>query len=176
MSETHDGRVLERVPLDGITPGPNVRTEYGDLESLAASIREHGVLTPLLLRRLSGDEPYELVAGGRRYRAALLAGVADVPAQVETPEALDTAAEVRRVLALPEAARTLIDEGVISLTTAAGLAATEDEEIVARALTLVFHHERLLESEETNKGRRTGVKPVTPSTGCGARPWEVKSA
>lgn len=189
MSEIHDGRVLERVPLDRIMPGPNVRTEFGDLEGLAASIREHGVLTPLLLRRLNGDDSYELIAGGGRYRAAVLAGVADVPAQVETPEALDSVAEVRRVaeqlaenghrldltpaeemhgvqqllglgltdedvatqtgnepaqvaamrrvLALPEAARTLIDEGALSLTAAAELAATEDEEIVARALTLI---------------------------------------
>lgn len=48
------------------------------LEQLAESIRQHGILEPILVRSLPGDV-YELVAGERRYRAAQLAGLKEVP-------------------------------------------------------------------------------------------------
>lgn len=48
------------------------------LEQLVQSIKEHGILEPLLVRYLSNDK-YELVAGERRYRAASLAGLTEVP-------------------------------------------------------------------------------------------------
>ena len=51
------------------------------LEDLATSIRQHGILEPILVRPLSGGQ-YELVAGERRYRAAQLAGLKDVPVVV----------------------------------------------------------------------------------------------
>ena len=49
------------------------------LEELAQTIKAHGVLEPLLVRKLPGLNQYELVAGGRRYRAAKLAGLTEVP-------------------------------------------------------------------------------------------------
>lgn len=51
------------------------------LEDLAASIRQHGILEPILVRPLSGAQ-YELVAGERRYRAAQLVGLKDLPVVV----------------------------------------------------------------------------------------------
>lgn len=48
------------------------------LEQLVQSVKEHGILEPLLVRYLS-DDKYELVAGERRYRAASLAGLTEVP-------------------------------------------------------------------------------------------------
>lgn len=48
------------------------------LEQLVQSVKEHGILEPLLVRYLSNDK-YELVAGERRYRAASLAGLTEVP-------------------------------------------------------------------------------------------------
>lgn len=49
------------------------------LEELAKTIQTHGILEPLLVRKLARSNQYELIAGGRRYRAAKIAGVTEVP-------------------------------------------------------------------------------------------------
>ncbi|TFF18390.1 ParB/RepB/Spo0J family partition protein [Jiella endophytica] len=71
------------VALDRISPNPhNPRRTFReeDLAELSASIRQHGVVQPLLVRPLAGDGGrFELVAGERRLRAATLAGLAEVP-------------------------------------------------------------------------------------------------
>src|SRR5215212_1386576 len=76
------------VDLDSIVPGPmQPRTHFDDasLESLAESIRTHGIVQPLLVRRR--ESGYELIAGERRWRAAKLAGLANVPVVVkEVPD------------------------------------------------------------------------------------------
>lgn len=72
------------VEVDLIVPGPmQPRTHFdeGSLEGLADSIRTHGIVQPLLVRR-QGDR-YELIAGERRWRAARLAGLAKVPVVVK---------------------------------------------------------------------------------------------
>src|SRR5204863_3919709 len=71
------------VDVDAIVPGPmQPRTHFdeGSLEGLADSIRTHGIVQPLLVRR-RGDQ-YELIAGERRWRAARLAGLSKVPVVV----------------------------------------------------------------------------------------------
>jgi ParB/RepB/Spo0J family partition protein len=76
---------VRHVPIDRIEPNPeNPRLlfEESALEELAASIREHGVLQPILVRPI-GREQYQLVAGERRWRAARLAGLATIPALIE---------------------------------------------------------------------------------------------
>jgi ParB family chromosome partitioning protein len=55
------------------------RSNLGDLSDLVESIRRHGVLEPLLVRRLSGTPDYQLVSGERRFHAALEAGLSEVP-------------------------------------------------------------------------------------------------
>ena len=73
------GQVLS-VPVDEIFPNPNQpRRDFGTeaLADLAASIREKGVLQPVLVHRVPGG--YELVAGERRLRAARMAGLDRVP-------------------------------------------------------------------------------------------------
>lgn len=71
-------------------PGqPRQRFDQGALTELAASIREHGVVQPLVVSRLDGDR-YRLVIGERRWRAAQLAGLTQVPAVVK--ETTDRAA------------------------------------------------------------------------------------
>lgn len=70
--------------IDSIVPGPmQPRTEFDDesLGHLAKSIKSHGVVQPVLVRRV-GDH-YELVAGERRWRAAKLAGLRTIPAVVK---------------------------------------------------------------------------------------------
>jgi ParB family chromosome partitioning protein len=76
------------VDLNLIVPGPMQPRSHFDeasLQSLAESIRSHGIVQPLLVRR-RGDG-YELIAGERRWRAAKLAGLARVPIVVkEVPD------------------------------------------------------------------------------------------
>ena len=69
------------VPLAALKPGRfNPRRNFAEaqLEELAASIRERGLVQPLVVRPSSGDT-YEIVAGERRWRAAQLANLHDVP-------------------------------------------------------------------------------------------------
>ena len=73
------------IDLDDIVPNPQQpREEFPDetLAGLAASIREVGVLQPVVVRPNPNDDGYVLVAGERRWRAARLAGLEQIPAVV----------------------------------------------------------------------------------------------
>lgn len=74
---------IERLALSRIRPCPfQPRKEFAEesLRELADSIREQGILQPLIVRKR--DDGFELIAGERRWRAAQLAGIAEVPALV----------------------------------------------------------------------------------------------
>lgn len=80
---TPEASALRVVPLDEVRPNPEQPRQVFDgaeLEALAASIRAHGVLSPLVVRRHEGR--YVLIAGERRLRAAALAGLEEVPVLV----------------------------------------------------------------------------------------------
>jgi len=67
------------VPIDKIAPNPEQpRVEIGDLTELSSSIKQNGVLEPLLLKP-NGDGTWMIIAGERRWRAATLAGLEEVP-------------------------------------------------------------------------------------------------
>ena len=80
--------VVRSVPLAQIGANPDQpRKTFTDAElsDLAASIREKGVLQPILLRSVTGRPyMYEIVAGERRYRASKMAGLNEIPALVKT--------------------------------------------------------------------------------------------
>jgi ParB family chromosome partitioning protein len=84
-----DRSALRTVPLDELRPNPEQPREFFDreaLDGLAESIRTHGLLTPLVVRRHEGR--YVIIAGERRFRAAGLAGLTEVPVIVrDAPEA-----------------------------------------------------------------------------------------
>jgi ParB/RepB/Spo0J family partition protein len=83
------------VPLDKIEPNPEQpRLAFNEetLLELSASIREHGVLQPILVRPLEGNR-FQLIAGERRWRASKLAGVDSIPALIEDIDD-DTALEI----------------------------------------------------------------------------------
>ena len=85
-----------RLPLDLLVPSPQPRKRFENLKALAESIREKGVLQPLLVRPL-GDGRYAIVAGERRYRAARMAGLSEVPVRV-----VELSEKEARLLALVE--------------------------------------------------------------------------
>lgn len=78
-----DGPATTEIPIDRIRANPRQprqRMDQNELDSLAASIREHGVLQPILVTEtLDG---YQLVAGERRYRASQQAGLERIPATI----------------------------------------------------------------------------------------------
>ena len=77
---------INNIPLDRITPNPDQpRTTFDEeaLAELAASIRELGIIQPLSLRK-TGADTYQIIAGERRFRAARMAGLSDVPAYIRT--------------------------------------------------------------------------------------------
>ncbi len=80
---------LEELPVGSIVPNPHQPRVHFDEESLAelaASIREIGVLQPVLVRKAVEEGTYELIAGERRWRAARRAGLAVIPAIVHTTD------------------------------------------------------------------------------------------
>jgi ParB family chromosome partitioning protein len=85
---TRFGASLGRwIPLDEIETNPEQpRTSVGDLKELAKSIEAKGVLEPLLVRPM-GDGRYRIIAGERRFRAAMEAGLTEVPCiEFDVPE------------------------------------------------------------------------------------------
>lgn len=83
--EKQDESGLLMVPVTSISPNPlQPRTEMDDdsLTELSASIREHGLIQPLIVRK--GDQGgYTLIAGERRWRAAQMAGMIELPVVVK---------------------------------------------------------------------------------------------
>jgi ParB family chromosome partitioning protein len=81
----HDGAELRELHVDLVAPNPEQpRKRFDDeaLQALADSVKERGVLQPVLVRPRPGGT-YELVAGERRWRAARLAGLETLPALVQ---------------------------------------------------------------------------------------------
>lgn len=82
------------IPLELIEPNPDQpRTMLGNLEELTSSIREKGVLEPILVRA-AGPNRYQIISGERRFRAASAAGLEEIPAiemDADDREALEIA-------------------------------------------------------------------------------------
>ncbi len=104
LTARHETPVGKMIPLAAIEPDPNQpRSTMGDLDDLVASIRDKGVLEPILVRpRPAGEEGeippscvlYRIISGERRYRASQEAGLYEVPAiemEVTDEEALEIA-------------------------------------------------------------------------------------
>ena len=92
MSSDGEALVPQMIAVDQIRPsGQQVRTRFDaePLGELAESIRQHGILQPLLVRKHA--DGYELIAGERRWRAARLAGLTTVPAVVRGDAGSDAA-------------------------------------------------------------------------------------
>lgn len=80
-TETGEESKVLFIPIEEIIPNraqPRLIFDDQSLKELANSIKEHGIIQPLVLRKKS--EKYEIIAGERRYRAAKLAGLTEVPA------------------------------------------------------------------------------------------------
>ena len=89
VSEDSDLRML---PISHVEPNEGQPRECFDaekLDALADSIREHGVLQPIAVRRLDAEH-YQIIAGERRWRAARMAGLHEIPARILDADDRDT--------------------------------------------------------------------------------------
>lgn len=81
------------IPIEDLAPNPNQpRQQMGDLSELTSSIREKGVLEPLIVRRHGGQ--FQIISGERRYQAAFQAGLSELPCverNVDDQETLELA-------------------------------------------------------------------------------------
>jgi ParB family transcriptional regulator, chromosome partitioning protein len=93
---SYSGAAIGRmIPVEQLRPDPDQpRKALGDLRELTESVREKGVLEPLLVRMISGEDFYRIISGERRYHAARAAGLREVPCiekKVDDAETLEIA-------------------------------------------------------------------------------------
>ena len=84
--QTGGSSAINEIELSQIIPNPEQPRTWFDeesLEELAASIRELGIIQPLTLRKMGGDQ-YQIISGERRFRAAKMAGLTTIPAYIRT--------------------------------------------------------------------------------------------
>ena len=94
VAETTAQHSLKEIPVEYLARGryqPRRDMDQEELRELAGSIQEHGIMQPVIARRLDKDR-YEIVAGERRWRAAQIAGLATVPVLVRELSDRDTLA------------------------------------------------------------------------------------
>jgi ParB family chromosome partitioning protein len=158
-------RSQRRVPIEFVRPNPrNPRRIFADteLDELAASIKERGIIQPILVRTMRGQpDAYEIIAGERRWRAAQRAGLHDVPVvllEVSDREALELAIieNVQRADLNP------LEEamGYQALSDEFGYAQDDIAKIVGKSRVHVSNTVRLLKLSDTvkahiNAGRLT---------------------
>ena len=105
---------VRNIPVDRVEPNPNqprMAMDPAGLTDLTASVKEHGVLQPILVRPLPASR-YQLVAGERRWRAATAAGLDVIPALIEDIDD-DTALEISVIENLQREDLSPIDEAMI---------------------------------------------------------------
>jgi ParB family chromosome partitioning protein len=105
---------VRNVPVDRVDPNPNqprLVMDQANLDDLTASVREHGVLQPILVRPEASGR-YQLVAGERRWRAAMAAKLAAIPALIEEIDD-DTALEIAVIENLQREDLSPLDEALM---------------------------------------------------------------
>jgi ParB family chromosome partitioning protein len=148
MSREGDALVPQMIAVDQIRPShQQVRTRFdaAPLGELAESIRLHGVLQPILVRRL--PDGYELIAGERRWRAARLAGLIAVPAVVRGEAGDDEQLVLGLIENLQRADLDPIEEarGLRRLIEEFGLTHEEVAQRIGKHRVSVTHSMRLLD-------------------------------
>src|SRR5215470_1107770 len=165
-------RNQRRVPIEFLKPNPrNPRRNYPEteLDELAASIKEHGIIQPVIVRSLHGaKDVYEIIAGERRWRAAQRAALHEipiVPIEASDSEALELAIienvqrtdlNPLRLLKLPEPVKAYIHAGKITAGAARMLVGAPDPEEMAREIVDRGLNVRQVEALAKERASSTG--------------------
>lgn len=110
VNSTQTENSILQVPIEDIIPNrfqPRLAFDDDSLKDLSASIKQHGIIQPLVLRRI--NDKYEIIAGERRYKAAKMAGLISVPAIISNLDD-NTSAEVAIVENVQRKDLTAIEE------------------------------------------------------------------
>ena len=145
-----------RAPIEFLRPNPrNPRTQFreADLADLTASIREKGIIQPIVVRSVAGVENvYEIIAGERRWRAAQAAGLIDVPVVVQEADDKE-ALELAIIENVQRADLNAIEEakGYERLATEFGYSQSEIAKIIGKSRAHVANTLRLLNLPEATR-------------------------
>ena len=149
VQEERNGDQLKSIPIDLIQRGryqPRVDMKTETLQELADSIKAQGVIQPIVIRAIDGPNRFEIIAGERRWRAAQIAGLHEIPAIVR-----DASDQVTASIALIEniqrAELNPLEEaqGLHRLVHEFGLTHEDVAEAVGRSRTTVTNLLRLLD-------------------------------
>ena len=150
-------RGQKRIPIEFLRRNPlNPRTHFDedDLADLTASVREKGIIQPILVRTMPGEaDAYEIIAGERRWRAAQGAGLHDVP--VFTIEADDKAAlEIAIIENVQRANLNAMEEaeGYEKLSAEFGYTQGDLARVIGKSRPYVANTIRLLKLPEVSRG------------------------
>lgn len=146
-----DGSALS-ADIDSLEPNPlQPRSHWSDddLDALAGSIREHGIIQPIIVTRGNGTVPYQIIAGERRWRAARRAGLNSVPILIREVTGAQTL-ELALVENVQRADLNPIEEGLAyrQLVDEFGLTQGEVAERVGKSRPAVTNTLRLLDAPE----------------------------
>jgi ParB family transcriptional regulator, chromosome partitioning protein len=156
-------RGQRKIPIEFLRPNPrNPRVSFdeADLSDLAASIREKGIIQPIVVRTIFGvADAYEIIAGERRWRAAQLANLADVPVVVHEADDRE-ALEIAIIENVQRADLNPIEEahGYERLSAEFGYSQSDLAKIIGKSRPHVANTLRLLHlPDETQRLLRDGV-------------------
>ena len=164
-NETASNDNLSALPVEALQPGryqPRTGMDPDRLAELAASIRAHGVVQPVVVRRIGADR-YEIIAGERRWRAAQQAGLHEIPVVIrDIPDqsaiAIALIENIQREDLNPleeaQALKRLIDEFDLTHQTAADAVGRSRAAVsnLLRLLELAPEARKLLESHKIDMG------------------------
>jgi ParB family chromosome partitioning protein len=145
-----------RAPIEFLKPNPrNPRTQFreADLADLTASIREKGIIQPIVVRTVAGVENvYEMIAGERRWRAAQAAGLIDVPVVIQEADDKE-ALELAIIENVQRADLNAIEEakGYERLAAEFGYSQSEIAKIIGKSRAHVANTLRLLNLPEATR-------------------------
>ncbi|TNB49833.1 ParB/RepB/Spo0J family partition protein [Martelella lutilitoris] len=144
-----------RIPVEFISRNPrNPRRHFEeeDLRDLAASVRQHGIVQPVVVRTI-GEQRFEIIAGERRWRAAQLAGLSEVPALIRDVDDR-TALEIAIVENVQRADLNPLEEanGYELLMAEHGYTQNDLGEIIGKSRSHVANSLRLLKLPEGVRG------------------------
>jgi ParB family chromosome partitioning protein len=149
-------RGQRRTPIEFLRPNPrNPRTRFleADLAELTASIREKGIIQPIVVRSVAGVENvYEIIAGERRWRAAQAAGLIDVPVVIQEADDRE-ALELAIIENVQRADLNAIEEakGYERLAAEFGYSQSEIAKIIGKSRAHVANTLRLLNLPEATR-------------------------
>ncbi len=146
---------VQELDIDAVTPNPFQPRETfdaGSLDELANSIREHGVLQPIIVSRATKDAPYQIVAGERRWRAARGAGLRTIPAIIRDTSPRDML-EMALIENVQRADLSVIEEASAyrQLTDEFGLTQADVAQRVGKSRVAVTNALRILQAPDEIK-------------------------